>query len=694
MTHEVGKLPFLRGGGETGELIRSLDWSATPLGPPETWPSQLRTIVGIMLGSNQPMFVAWGPQRLLLYNDCYAEILARKHPGAMGRPFFEAWSELVDSVGPIMDRAYAGESIFMDNIRLIMHRRGFREETSFNFSYTPVCDESGRTLGVFCPCTETTGQVRAMRELHENEAELAAIFAQAAVGISQLTLEGGFQRVNDELCRLLGRPREQLLQIGVPDVTHPDDLPHSFDALKRLIETGEPTSLDKRYVRPDGSVIWANSALTRLDDEQGRPRAVLAVTVNLTERREQEMALRRSEQHLRELSRSLEQRVAERTAELQAQTARLRHLAAELASAEHRERKRLAALLHDDLQQLLVAIRMQIGRAHDARSEKTADALSRATRLIDEAVARSRDLTHELRPPVLYEAGLVPALEWLRTEMAKRHDLEVTFDAIDPEPILNDDIKALLFDSVRELLFNVAKHAGVRRAEVVLREERARLCISVRDAGRGFEPHAASSDHRARGFGLFSIRERLAALGGDMIIDAAPDRGTYVELQLAVDGVEAEVFPVTHDELAKTGSPASSQPVDQSRDNAQIRVLVVDDHAIVRQGIANMLDMDERLTVVGEAADGLAAIEAVERHRPDVVLVDVNMPRMNGVEATREIHRRWPSIVAVGLSVQSDDATAQSMRDAGASAFLPKASDSDQMITTIVDLARSASHPD
>ncbi|HET8701455.1 MAG TPA: response regulator transcription factor, partial [Nitrococcus sp.] len=138
---------------------------------------------------------------------------------------------------------------------------------------------------------------------------------------------------------------------------------------------------------------------------------------------------------------------------------------------------------------------------------------------------------------------------------------------------------------------------------------------------------------------------------------------------------------------AKPPSPAPGHPRSSSTPataDRQVHVLVVDDHAIVREGIANVLNADERLVVVGEAADGVEAIEAVGRHRPDVVLIDVNMPRMNGVEAAHEIRRRWPEVRIVALSVQDDAATARSMIQAGAAAFVSKSSDANHMIKTVL----------
>lgn len=154
---------FLDGGGAMGAMMRAHPWANSVLGPSSQWPPQLKTMVSIMLNAPHPRFAVWGPEQWMFYNDAYADILGRHHP-ALGRPFLEVWSEIRGEVESIMDRAYSGEPIYMDDIELTMHRHGSAEETHFSFFYAPVRGDSGSVLGVFCACTEITQEVIAKRE--------------------------------------------------------------------------------------------------------------------------------------------------------------------------------------------------------------------------------------------------------------------------------------------------------------------------------------------------------------------------------------------------------------------------------------------------------------------------------------------------------------------------------------------------
>src|SRR5687767_15855867 len=120
---------FLAGGGAVGALMRTHDWSSSPLGPPDSWPQSLRTVVSLLLQSRFPMFVAWGDDLGFLYNDAYAEILGSKHPEALGGRFEEIWAEIWPDISPLIDAALAGKATFSEDLPLTMNRHGFSEQT-------------------------------------------------------------------------------------------------------------------------------------------------------------------------------------------------------------------------------------------------------------------------------------------------------------------------------------------------------------------------------------------------------------------------------------------------------------------------------------------------------------------------------------------------------------------------------------
>lgn len=170
---------FLSDGGEAGALMRSLDWSHSPLGPPSGWPQSLRSVVALMLGSKFPMFVAWGPELGLLYNDAYAVILGAKHPKAMGSRFEDIWKEIWSDVGPLAQRALEGEATWLEDLPLVMNRKGYDEQTSFTFSYSPIRDDDGRIAGMFCAVAETTDKIIAQRRVADAAARQQRLFEQA-----------------------------------------------------------------------------------------------------------------------------------------------------------------------------------------------------------------------------------------------------------------------------------------------------------------------------------------------------------------------------------------------------------------------------------------------------------------------------------------------------------------------------------
>jgi CheY-like chemotaxis protein len=399
---------------------------------------------------------------------------------------------------------------------------------------------------------------------------------------------------------------------------------------------------------------------------------------------------RRVEAALKSWNEALEAKVAERTAVAQQRALQLQMLASELSQAEQRERRRLAKILHDHLQQLLVAARMRLSmirrRVHE---EKVTATLQQIHDLLDECLTESRSLTMELSPPILYEAGLAAGLEWLARQMDEKHHLRVEVTA-DPEAEPPCEGKRVfLFEAARELLLNTVKYAQTDSAYVDLKTlDNNWLQLVVQDRGQGFDPASLESRRDSSGFGLFSIRERLEVLGGRLEIDTAPGRGTRVVIEVptvAIDTrptMETTIEQATVTSSLETNGGTGETP--KSVRTERTRVVLADDHAIVRQGLAGMLRDHDKIEVVGEAADGEQAVELAKQTRPDVVLMDITMPRLNGIEATRHILDALPDIRVIGLSMHHEADMATAMHKAGAVAYFSKDVPADDLFTAIL----------
>ncbi len=396
---------------------------------------------------------------------------------------------------------------------------------------------------------------------------------------------------------------------------------------------------------------------------------------------------RKTEELLKNLNESLETRVKERTSESEHRAMQLRRLAADLARTEQRERKRLALVLHDGLQQILVAAKFEI-----ALLERAADMQQIAaelSRLIDDSIETSRSLTAELSPPILHQGGLLSAFGWLAQSTFEKHGLSVdliTGGQIEPT---SEEITVLLFHSVRELLFNVVKHGGTKKARVEVKQLAGFIQVEVADEGAGFNPEGfRNGGGSIRGMGLFNIMERLTYIGGKMEVDAAPGRGSLFRLIAPRVGGA----PVLPEMPVQPGEPvafaARYDPDNNPEDATVIRVVLVDDHRVMRQGLASLLAVEPDIVVVGEASDGKSAIDVVRDTRPAVVLMDISMPGMDGVEATKRIHQEMPEIKVIGLSMFQKSERAAAICEAGAVNYVAKTDPSDTLMEAIRSCVR------
>jgi PAS domain S-box-containing protein len=383
----------------------------------------------------------------------------------------------------------------------------------------------------------------------------------------------------------------------------------------------------------------------------------------------------RAEEQLLKINEGLEQRVTERTAVSEQRADQLRALAMELTRAEHRERRRLARILHDHLQQLLVGARFRLeSMRKQLDNGQCGTIITEIDGLLFDSLNVSRSLTIQLSPAILHDLGLAPALKWLGKETSAKHALEVEVEADTEAEPDDEDLRVLLFEAVRELLFNVVKHAGANVARVVMRRVGAGVQIDVSDDGAGFD----SQETRAggcsgTGLGLFSIRERLGLLGGRLEVESSVGQGTTVRLSAPMEtpaslGSGSERDQAKEDE-ARQRSQASSGPKEGRR---IIHVLLADDQPAVLDGLDALLTGEDDIQVVARAADGQTAVDLARVTRPDVVVMDVSMPGMDGVEATRRITTDLPSAQVIGLSMHKEEDVATKMLEAGATLYLSK----------------------
>ncbi|RPI62332.1 MAG: response regulator, partial [Planctomycetaceae bacterium] len=401
-----------------------------------------------------------------------------------------------------------------------------------------------------------------------------------------------------------------------------------------------------------------------------------------------------AQQRLKDINEELEHKVNERTAELASnlkelrtanerlnlRAVQLRALAGELTTAEQRERKRLSKILHDGLQQHLAAAKLHLGCiTFQLPAEGLKKAAAEVEEMLAESIQISRSLSAELSPPALFEGGLAGGLKWLVRWMREKHNFSVDL-SIENNVELREDVKVLLFESVRELLFNAAKYARVSCARVKLGHfEKTGVLVTVSDDGVGFEPDRLNPTAAiGGGFGLFSIRERIGLIGGRLEIESSPGKGSCFAISVenclrSETGLQADAAGVVVE--------ADSDGV--SEQGRAIRVVLVDDHAIFREGLARLLSREPDMQVVAHAKDALEAIDLARKLKPHVILMDVDMPDINGMEATRIIQQMSLGTRIIGLSMYDEAERGREMRQAGAVAYKNKGCAASELVEAI-----------
>jgi PAS domain S-box-containing protein len=372
--------------------------------------------------------------------------------------------------------------------------------------------EEGNFTGAFAMFSDITA-------LRETEKRFQKIFEEAAIGMCLIDMKGYLLECNPAFQAMLGYSEEELYQKFTVDLTHPDDVAVTAQLFRELAE-GKRDSfrLDKRYIRKDGRLVWAQVTVSLLRAASGEPQFAISMLEDITQRKQSE-------------------------AEIRAYQEQLQSLASELSLTEERERRRLATDLHDHIGQALAIAKIKLGVLQKKTTAKTlTPPLMEIRELIEQMIQDTRSLTFELSVPILYELGFEAALEWLAKQMRAQHGIQVDLKRHNTPVSMDVEIRVLLFKAVRELMHNIVKHAQAQHAVIAVQRNGNELLVKVKDDGVGIDPAKINSQLKSPGssggFGLFSIRERLRYLGGRLEVDSEPGQGTTVSLMVPLKHVK------------------------------------------------------------------------------------------------------------------------------------------------------------
>ncbi|HKO31634.1 MAG TPA: PAS domain S-box protein, partial [Nitrospiraceae bacterium] len=577
----------------------------------------------------------------------------------------------------ILDRIRHGKMI--DHYETVRCRK---DATRLDISLTvsPLINASGQIVGASKIARDITERKRAEQRLRASEARYRHLYEAIDEGfcVIQMVFDANkkpvdyiFLEVNPAFETQTGIVNARGRSMRAIALHHED---HWFKMFGQVALTGEPT----RFQYPAAELHrWYEGYAYRLGEAHERKVAILFNDIS---------ARKRTEERLQQFNEELESRVAERTAELNQSQQRLRDLAAALNVTEQRERQRLATDLHDELGQLLSVTRIRLDQARRQPMEPSlAKMIVEMQTALDKALRYTRTLVSQLSPPMA-EFDLPMALQWL-TEHMQQQNLSVFLHVKGKILPLPEDHALLVFQSVRELLHNCVKHARTHEAIMILQQVGSSVHLTVSDQGCGFDPSTlASGCHSAGGgFGLFSIYERMGSIGGRFDLESKPGTGTSATLIVPLTDGSAPSTLATGQTLMVDDAtrPLIPDRTAERANHSRIRVLVADDHVMVRQGLCGLLKEHDHIEIIGEAANGQEAVALARQLQPDIILMDVTMPKMDGIVATRQIKAQHPGMIVIGLSVNNTSQVEAAMKEAGAAGFLNKEAAVDQLLRMI-----------
>lgn len=406
--------------------------------------------------------------------------------------------------------------------------------------------------------------------------------------------------------------------------------------------------------------------------KNSNPRAISMVATEMTELVEANEALRSNEESLRQLS-------------------------SRLLQLQDEERRRISRDLHDITGQKLafqtIGLSHVLNRKPDVLDEESRQILIDCSNLSKQVSEEIRTLSYLLHPPLLDELGLSSAVRWYTEGYERRTGIEVKVDIAPDFVRLPADTEVTLFRVIQESLTNIHRYSGSSKAYVRLKENASNIEAQIGDFGKGMHPEMVNlpSGKMVRlGVGIQGMKERMRQLGGKLEITSQPKHGTVVTATLPVSHPEAAVAP---DVVNAAAVPMSrrTEAVQSNRSASRKQILIADDHEMLRRGLRTMMEKESSWQICGEAVDGQDAVEKAKALRPDLVILDINMPVLNGLQAAKFILSEQPHIKILIFTVHDSDQTLKEIKAVGAHGYLSKSNASDDLVRVVKEILETNS---
>ena len=621
----TSNLAYLENTGSAGRQIAQSDWASHPLGPIPCWSPVLHTALNIMLSSGFPSCIAWTDQLHTLFNDSYQELLDNRAETLQGASISEIWPEIADKVMSIFLQAFAGETMFFEDMSLPIDRGGRVGPNYFTFSVSPIRDEQGLVCGVLATVIETTEKVLALARHKDAEERYHLSLESGNMGTWSVDPETGVTVMDKRFAGLFGvspdvAERGASLEYFT-SIIHPDDRANVVAAVNQAIQNNASYDIDYRTVPESGKTVWVSAKGRMFMDAQTGKRRFAGIANDITSRKEADLALRqadrRKDEFLAMLAHELRNPIApivsaaQMLAVVANDGAKVRHLGQIIA----RQANHMTSLVSD-----LLDVSRVTGGLVKLESERLD-----IRQVVDESIEQ-----------------VMPMVE------TKRHKLTLS-SSVRSALVMGD--RKRLVQVVTNLLQNAAKYTPDEgEISVTIDADDERIEVTVRDNGTGisaellpfvfdlFTQERRSSDRAQGGLGLgLALVKSLVSLHGGEVTARSAGQGHGSSFMMSLPLLAA--LPL--DPLSDTGNLSVSRP--------PLKLLVVDDNVDAADLLAMFLESSGHEVVVRYSSTDALEKAAVEKY--DVFLLDIGLPDMDGNQLARRLRASSQSAHATLIAV-------------------------------------------